>query len=570
MAMFDPFGSNGGRSGRRGGRTRSRRLAVAVAAAALGLAGLPAASAFALPSNCAQNVLTVTCTYSSGTHTFAIPKGVSTVHVVAVGARGGASAPNSAGFPAVAGGFGGRVTGDVSVTPGESIFAVVGGNGGLGTGGSNGGGDGIAALSGGGGGASDVRTSQSDLDSRLIVAAGGGGGGGNGAFYAVGGAGGDAGFGGGDGTDYGGSCGGDPCFARGGDGGGAGTASAGGDGGAGGHWADAGLLGFSGADGGLGSGGNAIVGESPGRMGGGGGGLYGGGSGGDGGRFDGANSEDSQGGGGGGGGGSNLVPAGGTSAVDSTGNSLITISYTVPVSVSPSSIDFGSQAIGSTSAARTVTLSNSGSAAIAVASVDLVGVNPGDFAISADGCSGKSVAAGGQCTVQVAFAPTATGARSASLRIVDDGSDGPRLVSLAGVGTTLADVRVVISGPASAPTNSQNTYAITVSNVGPSTALNVVMTAQVPNGTKYVGLTTTQGSCSHPASGATSGTITCSFGNLATGSPAVGTVTLKITLNGKGGSIVNVASAYSTGGGSTPDPNLANNVASYSTIISKK
>jgi uncharacterized repeat protein (TIGR01451 family) len=291
-------------------------------------------------------------------------------------------------------------------------------------------------------------------------------------------------------------------------------------------------------------------------MGGGGGGLYGGGSGGDGGRFDGANSEDSQGGGGGGGGGSNLVPAGGTSAVDSTGNSLITISYTVPVSVSPSSIDFGSQAIGSTSAARTVTLSNSGSAAIAVASVDLVGVNPGDFAISADGCSGKSVAAGGQCTVQVAFAPTATGARSASLRIVDDGSDGPRLVSLTGVGTTLADVRVVISGPASAPTNSQNTYAITVSNVGPSTALNVVMTAQVPNGTKYVGLTTTQG--------------TCSFGNLATGSPAVGTVTLKITLNGKGGSIVNVASAYSTGGGSTPDPNLANNVASYSTIISKK
>jgi hypothetical protein len=109
-----------------------------------------------------------------------------------------------------------------------------------------------------------------------------------------------------------------------------------------------------------------------------------------------------------------------------------------------------------------------------------------------------------------------------------------------------------------------------VSNVGPSTALNVVLTAQVPNGTKYVGLTSTQGTCSHPASGATSGTITCSFGSLATGSPAVGTVTLKITLSGKGGSIVNVAQAYSTGGSSTPDPNLANNVASYSTTISKK
>jgi len=492
------------------------------------------------------------------------------MHVVAVGGRGGASAPNSAGFPAVPGGFGARVTGDLSVTAGESMFVVVGGNGGLGTGGSNGGGDGIAAHSGGGGGASDVRTSRSDLGSRLIVAAGGGGGGGNGAFYGVGGAGGDAGFGGGDGTDYGGICGGDPCFARGGQGGGAGTSSAGGDGGAGGHWADVGLLGFSGSDGELGSGGNAIVGESPGRMGGGGGGLYGGGSGGDGGAFDGADFEAHQGGGGGGGGGSSLVPAGGTSAVDSTGSPRVVITYTVPISISPSSIDFGSQAIGSTSAPRTVTLSDTGSAPIAVESVSLVGANLGDFVISADGCSGKTVAAGSQCTVQVAFAPTATGARFATLRFVDDAAGTLHFVDLTGAGTTLADVRVAISGPASAPTNSQNTYAITVSNVGPSTALNVVLTAQVPNGTKYVGLTATQGTCTHPASGATSGTITCSFGNLATGSPAVGTVTLKITLNGKGGSIVNVASAYSTGGGSTPDPNLANNVASYSTIIGKK
>jgi hypothetical protein len=47
-------------------------------------------------------------------------------------------------------------------------------------------------------------------------------------------------------------------------------------------------------------------------------------------------------------------------------------------------------------------------------------------------------------------------------------------------------------------------------------------------------------------------------------------VTLKITLTGKGGSILNVAQAYSTGTGATPDPILANNVASFSTTVAKR
>jgi uncharacterized repeat protein (TIGR01451 family) len=551
---------------------RGAALAVAaLAAAVLGAASLSGATALALPGNCSQNVLTVTCTYTSGTNTFVVPKGVSTVHVVAVGARGGASAPNTVGFAAVPGGFGGRATGDLSVTPGEPLYAVVGGNGALGTGGFNGGGAGVPNISGGGGGASDVRTSQSDNGSRLIVAAGGGGGGGNGAFYAVGGTGGDGGLAGQAGTDLGGSCGGDPCFARGGSGGGAGTDAAGGSGGTGGHWADKPLLGYSGQAGDLGTGGDAVAGFEGGigTGGGGGGGFYGGGSGGSGGSFDTATPEDG-GGGGGGGGGSSLVPAGGTSGGDATGSPAVVISYTVPDSVSPSSIGFGEQAIGSSSAPRTVTLSDNGSDAIAVSSVDVIGANSGDFTISADGCSGTSVAAGGQCTVQVTFGPSATGSRFATLRFTDDAADSPQFVSLAGVGTTLGDVGVAISGPSSAANNSHDTYGITVSNAGPSTALNVVLTMDVPAGTKYEGLSTTQGSCTGPKAGSSSGTVTCSLGTIASGATAVSTVTLKITLTGRGGSIVNVARAYSAGAGATPDPNLANNVVSFSTAVTKK
>jgi hypothetical protein len=108
---------------------------------------------------------------------------------------------------------------------------------------------------------------------------------------------------------------------------------------------------------------------------------------------------------------------------------------------------------------------------------------------------------------------------------------------------------------------------MTVSNLGPATALSVTLTLQVPNGTKFVGVTTTHGSCTHPASGATSGTIRCNLGNLAAGAAAIDTITLKITLNGKGGSIALSAQAASS---TTPDPALANNVASLVTTVKKK
>jgi len=92
------------------------------------------------------------------------------------------------------------------------------------------------------------------------------------------------------------------------------------------------------------------------------------------------------------------------------------------------------------------------------------------------------------------------------------------------------------------------------------------MTVQVPNGTKFVGVSTTQGSCAHPASGATSGTISCSLGNLASGAAVADSVTLKLSLSGKGGTIALVASASA----STPDPDLSNNVATLATTVKKK
>jgi hypothetical protein len=232
---------------------------------------------------------TQTFTYTGGEQTFSVPAGVTSVEVVATGGHGGSAAG--------AGGAAAQVTGTVSVTPGETLYVEVGGNGENGSpdgdsGASSGGFNGGAAGGAGGGGASDVRTSPAvdgiSPDDRLVVAGGGGGSGQNGSC--TGGAGGNAEQAGEDGSCRNG-------------GGGGGSQSSGGAGGTNGcGTGEAGQLGI----GGLG-GGNGFDDEfcDLDVGGGGGGGYYGGGGG------TGASSDSS----GGGGGGSSYVPAGGSSTL---------------------------------------------------------------------------------------------------------------------------------------------------------------------------------------------------------------------------------------------------------------
>lgn len=103
------------------------------------------------------------------------------------------------------------------------------------------------------------------------------------------------------------------------------------------------------------------------------------------------------------------------------------------ITVSPTSINFGDQKVGTTSSAAPVTLSNVGSAAVAITAISIAGTNAGDFA-ETNNC-GTTLAGKSSCTIKVTFTPTATGARSASLSITDNGGGSPQSVSLAGTGT---------------------------------------------------------------------------------------------------------------------------------------
>ena len=105
------------------------------------------------------------------------------------------------------------------------------------------------------------------------------------------------------------------------------------------------------------------------------------------------------------------------------------------VSLSPTSLSFGNQQVKTTSAARTVTLTNSGNAALTIHSIGLSGPNSGDFH-QQHTCpsSSSTLAAGASCTISVTFTPTADGSRSANLAITDNASGSPQSVALSGTG----------------------------------------------------------------------------------------------------------------------------------------
>jgi hypothetical protein len=108
----------------------------------------------------------------------------------------------------------------------------------------------------------------------------------------------------------------------------------------------------------------------------------------------------------------------------------ILLNNTQPVSVSPLTITFAVEAVGSTSKAQTVVLTNDRSTSLAISKVALGGTDPSDFILK-DGC-GSSLLGGANCTLTITFKPTASGTRTATVSITD--GVGTQTVTLTGTG----------------------------------------------------------------------------------------------------------------------------------------
>jgi hypothetical protein len=112
-----------------------------------------------------------------------------------------------------------------------------------------------------------------------------------------------------------------------------------------------------------------------------------------------------------------------------------TLSATVinpQVKFSPASLNFGNQKVNTTSVAKTITLTNSGTTTLTLGALSI----SGEFAIaSGTTCTnGGSVAAGASCKINVTFTPKAKGTRTGTLTITDNAQNSPQTAALSGTG----------------------------------------------------------------------------------------------------------------------------------------
>ena len=135
-------------------------------------------------------------------------------------------------------------------------------------------------------------------------------------------------------------------------------------------------------------------------------------------------------------------------AVANSGSDTVSVfikQRVVELTRAPAGLTFALQPRHTLSAAQSVTLTNTGGVPLLVETVALTGADAGDFIVSSDACRGRRLLAGfdDSCSIDVRFAPTAAGARTASLRVVDDHA-GSHTVALGGTGGDLP------AGPAGA------------------------------------------------------------------------------------------------------------------------
>ncbi|HEV3279584.1 MAG TPA: choice-of-anchor D domain-containing protein, partial [Terriglobia bacterium] len=124
------------------------------------------------------------------------------------------------------------------------------------------------------------------------------------------------------------------------------------------------------------------------------------------------------------------------------------------VSLNPTSLNFGSVNLGTSSSAMTVTLTNVGSSSMSISPITFGGADPADFA-QTNTC-GSSVGAGASCTFSVTFTPGGVGTRTATLSITDTGGASPQTVTLSGTGNPTSSGPAAQFAPSSVNFGNQN------------------------------------------------------------------------------------------------------------------
>jgi hypothetical protein len=119
-----------------------------------------------------------------------------------------------------------------------------------------------------------------------------------------------------------------------------------------------------------------------------------------------------------------------------------TATMTPVVGLDPSSKDFGSQEVATTSAETAFTITNNGDGDLTLGALSITGSDMGDFILDSAACNNATLPPSQSCSYKVAFAPKAAGPRSASVNIPSDASTSPDSVALSGTGECVNSVIV--------------------------------------------------------------------------------------------------------------------------------
>jgi hypothetical protein len=99
------------------------------------------------------------------------------------------------------------------------------------------------------------------------------------------------------------------------------------------------------------------------------------------------------------------------------------------VALSPASLSFSTQPVGTSSAAQSVTLTNTGNATLNIGSIQITE----DFS-QISNCP-STLASNLSCALNISFTPTVTGTRNGTLTLNDNGQASPQSVTLTGTGS---------------------------------------------------------------------------------------------------------------------------------------
>ncbi len=252
------------------------------------------------------------------------------------------------------------------------------------------------------------------------------------------------------------------------------------------------------------------------------------------------------------------------------------------VGLSPPNLIFAAQGLNTASVPQSVTVTNTGTAALTISGMTLGGADNGDFGLTQN-CGGP-LAAGANCTITVTFTPTAAGTRVAVINIADNAQGSPQQVTLSGaailapnvslsdtnltfgsqdLGTTSPSQTVTLTNTGSAPleiTRSGTTGDFSQINNCPSTlavgANCSIVVAFIPTapGNRYGSVTVTDNAANSPqaivlAGTATAPTVTLSSTSLTFAGQNQGTMSAAqtVTVNNTGTGPLTITNSAATG-----------------------